>query len=46
MDQATHNKIASFFRGITADVLCGLFKQGADGILPMCVLRRLDAKTA
>jgi hypothetical protein len=43
MDQGTHNKIVSFIWGIADDVL--LFKRGKypDVILPMCVLRRLDA---
>jgi len=45
MDQATHNKIVSFVWGIADDVLRDLFRRGkyADVILPMCVLRRLDA---
>lgn len=45
MDQATHNKIVSFIWGIADDVLRDLFKRGkyADVILPMCVLRRMDA---
>ena len=45
MDQATHSKIVSFIWGIADDVLRDLFKRGkyADVILPMCVLRRLDA---
>jgi len=45
MDHATHNKIVSFIWGIADDVLRDLFKRGkyADVILPMCVLRRLDA---
>ena len=45
MDQATHNKMVSFVRGIADDVLRDLFKRGKypDVILPMCVLRRLDA---
>lgn len=45
MDQATHNKIVSFIWGIADDVLRDLFKRGKypDVILPMCVLRRLDA---
>jgi type I restriction enzyme M protein len=45
MDQATHNKIISFVCGIADDVLRDLFKRGKypDVILPMCVLRRLDA---
>lgn len=45
LDQATHNKIVSFIWGIADDVLRDLFKRGKypDVILPMCVLRRLDA---
>ena len=45
MDQATHNKIVSFIWGIADDVLRDLFKRGKypDVILPMCVIRRLDA---
>jgi type I restriction enzyme M protein len=45
MDQATHNQIVSFLWGIADDVLRDLFKRGKypDVILPMCVLRRLDA---
>jgi type I restriction enzyme M protein len=45
MDQATHNRIISFLWGIADDVLRDLFKRGKypDVILPMCVLRRLDA---
>lgn len=45
MDQATHNKIVSFIWGIAEDVLRDLFKRGKypDVILPMCVLRRMDA---
>src|SRR5207249_3126900 len=45
MDQATHNKIVSFIWGIADDVLRDLFKRGkyADVILPMCVIRRMDA---
>ena len=45
MDQATHNKIVSFIWGIADDVLRDLFIRGKyrDVILPMCVLRRLDA---
>ena len=45
MNQATHNKIVSFIWGIADDVLRDLFKRGKypDVILPMCVLRRLDA---
>lgn len=46
MDQATHSKIVSFLWGIADDVLRDLFKRGKypDVILPMCVLRRLDAE--
>ena len=46
MDQASHNKIVSFIWGIADDVLRDLFKRGKypDVILPMCVLRRLDAE--
>ena len=45
MDQATHNKLVSFIWGIADDVLRDLFKRGKypDVILPMCVIRRLDA---
>ena len=45
MDQATHNKIVSFIWGIADDVLRDLFVRGKyrDVILPMCVLRLLDA---
>ena len=45
MDQATHNKIVSFIWGIARDVLRDLFKRGKypDVILPMCVIRRMDA---
>ncbi len=45
MDQATHHKIVSFIWGIADDVLRDLFKRGKypDVILPMCVIRRLDA---
>ena len=45
MDQATSNKIVSFIWGIADDILRNLFKRGKypDVILPMCVLRRLDA---
>jgi type I restriction enzyme M protein len=41
----THNKIVSFIWGIADDVLRDLFKRGKypDVILPMCVLRRMDA---
>jgi type I restriction enzyme M protein len=48
MDQATHSKIVSFLWGIADDVLRDLFKRGKypDVILPMCVLRRLDAVLA
>jgi type I restriction enzyme M protein len=45
VDQATHNKLVSFIWGIADDVLRDLFKRGKypDVILPMCVIRRLDA---
>jgi type I restriction enzyme M protein len=45
MDQATHNKIVSFIWGIADDVLRDLFKRGKypDVVLPMCVIRRMDA---
>jgi len=45
VDQATHNKIVSFIWGIADDVLRDLFRRGKypDVILPMCVLRRMDA---
>src|SRR5262249_51877200 len=45
MDQTTHNKIVSFIWNIADDVLRDLFKRGKypDAILPMCVLRRMDA---
>ena len=45
VDQAVHNKIVSFIWGIADDVLRDLFVRGKyrDVILPMCVLRRLDA---
>ncbi len=45
MDQATHNRIVSFIWGIADDVLRDLFRRGKypDVILPMCVLRRMDA---
>jgi type I restriction enzyme M protein len=45
MDQATHNQIVSFIWSIADDVLRDLFKRGKypDVILPMCVIRRMDA---
>lgn len=45
MEQVTHNKIVSFIWGIADDVLRDLFKRGKypDVILPMCVIRRMDA---
>lgn len=45
MNQAMHNKIVSFIWGIADDVLRDLFKRGKypDVILPMCVIRRMDA---
>jgi type I restriction enzyme M protein len=48
MDQATHNKIVSFIWGIADDVLRDLFRRGKypDVILPMCVIRRMDAVLA
>jgi type I restriction enzyme M protein len=45
MDQKNHSKIVSFIWGIADDVLRDLFKRGKypDVILPMCVIRRMDA---
>jgi type I restriction enzyme M protein len=45
VDQAMHNRIVSFIWGIADDVLRDLFKRGKypDVILPMCVIRRMDA---
>jgi type I restriction enzyme M protein len=45
VDQTTHNKIVSFIWSIADDVLRDLFKRGKypDVILPMCVIRRMDA---
>jgi type I restriction enzyme M protein len=45
LNQATHNKIVSFIWGIADDVLRDLFRRGKypDVILPMCVIRRMDA---
>lgn len=45
MDNTTHNKIVSFIWSIADDVLRDLFKRGKypDVILPMCVIRRMDA---
>jgi type I restriction enzyme M protein len=45
VDQTTHNRIVSFIWGIADDVLRDLFKRGKypDVILPMCVIRRMDA---
>jgi len=45
MNQAFHNTVVSFIWGIADDVLRDLFKRGKypDVILPMCVIRRLDA---
>ena len=45
METNNTNKIASFIWGITDDVLRDLFRRGKypDVILPMCVIRRLDA---
>jgi type I restriction enzyme M protein len=48
VNQAIHNKIVSFVWGIADDVLRDLFKRGKypDVILPMCVIRRMDAVLA
>jgi type I restriction enzyme M protein len=45
MEPAQLNWIANFIWGIADDVLRDLFKRGKypDVILPMCVLRRMDA---
>jgi type I restriction enzyme M protein len=45
VDPTTSNKIVSFIWGIADDVLRDLFKRGKypDVILPMCVIRRMDA---
>lgn len=45
MDLVTHKRIVSFIWGIANDVLRDLFKRGkySDVILPMCVIRRMDA---
>ena len=45
MDSATHNAIVNFVWGIADDVLRDLYVRGKyrDVILPMTVLRRLDA---
>jgi type I restriction enzyme M protein len=45
VDQATHNKVVSFIWSVADDVLRDLFKRGKypDVILPMCVIRRMDA---
>ncbi|TAL82958.1 MAG: SAM-dependent DNA methyltransferase [Candidimonas sp.] len=45
MDPITSNNIVSFIWGIADDVLRDLFKRGKypDVILPMCVIRRMDA---
>ena len=45
VDQATHCKIVSFIWRIADDVLRDLFKLGKypDVILPMCLIRRMDA---
>ena len=45
MDHATHSTIVSFIWGIADDVLRDLYVRGKyrDVILPMMVLRRLDA---
>ena len=45
VDPITSNKIVSFIWGIADDVLRDLFRRGKypDVILPMCVIRRMDA---
>jgi len=45
VNQVTHNGIVSLIWGIADDVLRDLFKRGKypDVILPMCVVRRMDA---
>jgi len=45
MDHSTHNSIVSFIWGIADDVLRDVYVRGKyrDVILPMTVLRRLDA---
>src|SRR5687767_14547406 len=45
VNQPTHSKLVSFIWGIADDVLRDLFKRGKypDVILPMCVIRRMDA---
>lgn len=45
MEYTTHSNIVSFIWGIADDVLRDLFKRGKypDVILPMCVIRRMDA---
>ena len=45
MNPAIQNKIVSFIWGIADDVLRDLFRRGKypDVILPMCVIRRMDA---
>lgn len=45
MDQASHDKVVWFIWGIAADVTRDLFKhcKYPDAILPMCVIRRVDA---
>jgi type I restriction enzyme M protein len=45
VDQWIHNKIVAFIWSIADDVLRDLFKRGKypDVILPMCVIRRMDA---
>jgi type I restriction enzyme M protein len=45
MDQSTFSWVTSFIWGIADDVLRDLFKRGKypDVILPMCVIRRMDA---
>jgi type I restriction enzyme M protein len=45
LNAGAHDRIVSFIWGIADDVLRDLFKRGKypDVILPMCVLRRMDA---
>jgi type I restriction enzyme M protein len=45
MDQSQFSWVTSFIWGIADDVLRDLFKRGKypDVILPMCVIRRMDA---
>lgn len=45
MDHAQHNRLVSFLWGIADDVLRDVYQRGKyrDAILPMVVIRRLDA---